>query len=124
MGWNLFLAFVPLALALVLFRRGVHRSALWWFGLAAFVAFLPNAPYVLTDVIHFIDDVRRTRSDAVVTLVLIPLYFGFFLAGLLSYVGCLMLLRSWLRRQGWGRWALPAEVVIHGLCAIGVYAGR
>ncbi len=58
MGWNLLLALVPLALALLLFRGRRERTALWWLGTAAFVAFLPNAPYVMTDVIHLFTDVR------------------------------------------------------------------
>ncbi|MGL4883991.1 MAG: DUF1361 domain-containing protein, partial [Waterburya sp.] len=54
--WNLFLAFIPLALSFWLFvRRNIKRSLLWWIGLVVFIAFLPNAPYLLTDIIHLID---------------------------------------------------------------------
>ena len=124
MSWNLFLAFVPAVLAIVLFGPGRRRSALWWMGVAAFIAFLPNAPYVLTDVIHFVEDVRRTESDVVVVFCLIPLYLTFMCAGLMAYVVSLVRLRSWMRRQGWGAWGLPVELGLHGLCAVGLYAGR
>ncbi len=62
MVWNTILAVVPLVLALALFRSGCRRSVGWWCGVVAFVAFLPNAPYVLSDVIHFFDDVRAFGS--------------------------------------------------------------
>src|SRR3954466_12639556 len=52
--WNLFLAWIPFVLALVLYdgarqRRG--RLSLLALG-AGWLLFLPNAPYMLTDVIH------------------------------------------------------------------------
>src|SRR5262245_2969471 len=56
MGWNTLLAWVPVVLAWGLFRggadRSVSRSPLWWAGLVLFVLFLPNAPYVVTDLFH------------------------------------------------------------------------
>ncbi len=59
--WNLFLAWVPLGL--VLWLRKVLRTNLWssWPALcitAAFVGFLPNTFYMITDVIH-LQEVRR-----------------------------------------------------------------
>ncbi|MCY7282219.1 MAG: DUF1361 domain-containing protein, partial [Cyanobacteria bacterium CAN_BIN43] len=83
MGWNLFLAIVPLILSVLLFRRTQlnssaivesrhrrRRSWLWWLGVLTFIAFLPNAPYILTDVIHFINDVRYASSIWLITIVL------------------------------------------------------
>jgi uncharacterized membrane protein len=49
--WNLFLAWIPLVLALVLYdgaRRGMPGSALVGIGLL-WLLFLPNAPYIVTD---------------------------------------------------------------------------
>jgi uncharacterized membrane protein len=62
MTWNLFLAFIPLALSVWLFRIKRRRSGVWWLGFLVFFAFLPNAPYLLTDIIHFIEDIRRIES--------------------------------------------------------------
>ena len=56
-GWNFFLAFVPFVLSLYLFRRETRRGWLWWPLLLVFIAFLPNAAYTLTDIIHFISEV-------------------------------------------------------------------
>ena len=123
MAWNLTLALVPVVLGVVVFRRD-RTSPLWWLGLAAFLAFLPNAPYVLSDVIHLADDVRATRSDAVVIGILLQ-YAAFFLAGLLAYVIALGELTRWLAARGWDRLRTAGvELAVHAACAVGVYLGR
>jgi hypothetical protein len=51
--WNLFLAWIPFVLALVLYdaaRRGARAAKLLLLG-AGWLVFLPNAPYIATDVI-------------------------------------------------------------------------
>jgi uncharacterized membrane protein len=124
MAWNLTLALVPVGIGFVLFRRR-ETSPLWWLGLAAFLAFLPNAPYVLSDVIHLADDVRATRSDTVVVAGILPQYAAFFLAGLLAYVVALRELTAWLLVRGWDRLRVVAvELAVHAACAVGVYLGR
>ncbi len=123
--WNLALAVLPLVLALVLFSPGRVPTPRWWVGAAAFVVLLPNAPYVLTDVIHFGDSVRKSGSDLHVALVLIPGYAAFFVAGFASYVACVVRLERWLRAGGW---TLPrllgADITLHALCAVGIFLGR
>jgi uncharacterized membrane protein len=124
MGWNLVLAIVPLSLALVLFRPGTERTFLWATGVVAFVLFLPNAPYVITDVVHLFDDIRRVDSDLQVLGFYMPLYLVFFLFGFGSYVASLELARRHTRPVAAGlRWA-AVELAIHFLCAIGLYLGR
>lgn len=124
MTWNLFLAFVPLALSAWLFRRRRRRSSIWWFGFLVFFAFLPNAPYVLTDVIHLIEDIREINSVWMVTLVVIPVYLLFTLAGFEAYVLSLINLGYYLNRLGRSKWILGVELLTHALCAVGVYLGR
>lgn len=125
MTWNLFLAFVPLALSVWLFRRARSRSVVWWVGLLVFIAFLPNAPYVLTDVIHLVDDIRRGWfSIWTITLVLIPQYVLFIVAGFEAYVLSLINLGYYLNQQGKSKWIVWVELLIHGLSAIGIYLGR
>lgn len=136
MAWNLFLAFVPFALSVWLFRRASFssassfslrirpRSLLWWLGVLVFVAFLPNAPYVLTDIIHLIDGIRANDSVWVITLILIPQYLLFIFTGFEAYVLSLINLGYYLHRQGWGKFIFGAELLIHGLSAIGIYLGR
>ncbi len=52
MVWNLYLAAIPAVVALLLFRRPASRSVAWFAGFGVWLLFLPNAPYVLTDVVH------------------------------------------------------------------------
>ena len=89
------------------------------------MALLPNAPYVLTDVIHFDESVARSGSAAHVALVLVPGYVGFLAVGFASYVFCVVRVERWLRSAGW---SLPrllgADITLHALCAVGVFLGR
>ena len=119
-GWNLALAWVPVGLSLVLARRfqpGRQRPVTWVLG-AVWLAFFPNAPYMVTDIIHL-----RPRSP-------IPLWFdailvfAFALCGLgLAFISLLLvhgLVRQWRgSRAGW-----LFVAVVAGLTGFGVYLGR
>lgn len=122
--WNLFLAFIPLGLSFWLFRRGRSRSFIWWLGFVVFLAFLPNAPYILTDIIHLIYDVRAVNSVWIVTLIVFPLHLLFILSGFQAYVLSLINVGYYLQRIGWSKLILTAELSIHALCAVGIYLGR
>ncbi len=122
--WNLFLAFIPLGLSFWLFRRGRSRSFVWWLGFVVFIAFLPNAPYILTDIIHLINDVRDVNSVWVVTLIVFPLHLLFILSGFESYVVSLINVGYYLQRIGLSKWILAMELFIHALCSVGIYLGR
>ncbi|MEA5504036.1 DUF1361 domain-containing protein [Halotia wernerae UHCC 0503] len=124
MTWNLFLAFIPLALSVWLFRGRRGRSWVWWLGFLVFYAFLPNAPYLLTDVIHLIHDIRTIQSVWMIILVLIPVYLMVILAGFEAYVISLINLGYYLHRIGKSQWILGVELITHALCAVGVYWGR
>lgn len=125
MTWNLFLAFIPLVLSIWLFRRiKKSRSWVWWLGFAVFYAFLPNAPYLLTDVIHLIDDIRTIQSVWMITLVLIPVYLLVILAGFEAYVISVINMGHYLHRIGKSQWILGMELTTHALSAIGIYWGR
>ena len=123
--WNLFLAFIPMTLSFWLFRlRHPSRSLIWWIGLIVFIAFLPNAPYLLTDIIHLIGAARSTRSIWIVTLIFIPLHTFAILAGFEAYVISLINQGHYLTKQGAGKYVVWAEILVHILCAIGIYLGR
>jgi uncharacterized membrane protein len=123
MVWNVFLAAVPVVLALLLFRRRAHRSYVWWCGLGAWVLFLPNAPYVLTDVMHMVDDVQAapSRLHAYEVLVIYAALFG---AGLTCYVISLQLFRRFMHRAAPSAVVAPVMLGLHGLCVVGIYLGR
>lgn len=125
-AWNLFLALVPLVISFYLFRRPSKpgRNRAWWLGLAIYAAFLPNAPYVLTDVVHLIDAAWAIPSVWIITLFFIPLHVGAMLAGFECYVIALINQSAYLRRIGLKHVIIPLEWATHGLCALGVYLGR
>lgn len=123
--WNLFLAFIPLTLSFWLFRRRTNaRSVLWWIAFLVFVAFLPNAPYLLTDIIHLIRAIQDGYSVWLITLIFIPLHVFAILAGFEAYVVSLLNLEHYLKRQGAAKFVIWADLLTHALCAIGVYLGR
>jgi uncharacterized membrane protein len=123
--WNLFLAFIPLALSVWLYRRrSTARSFLWWVAFLVFIAFLPNAPYLLTDIIHLINATRAGYSIWLITLVFIPLHLFAILAGFEAYVFSVMNQSSYLKRVGAERFIFGSELLTHALAAIGVYLGR
>ncbi|MDY7012724.1 MAG: DUF1361 domain-containing protein [Cyanobacteriota bacterium] len=124
MIWNSFLALIPLALSFWLFRFQKNRDLLWWVGLLVFIAFLPNAPYVLTDIIHLINLIRNGYSIWIITLIIIPQYLVFIGIGFGSYVLSLVNLGYYLHRQKWGSLTFFAEFMLHILSAIGIYLGR
>jgi uncharacterized membrane protein len=121
---GLFLTLGLLPLSIWLFRSRLGHSVIWWLGFVAFYGFLPNAPYLLTDVIHLIDDIRTIQSVWVITLILIPLYLLVILAGFEAYVISLINLGAYLHRISRSQWILGVELITHALSAIGIYWGR
>jgi uncharacterized membrane protein len=120
LSWNLFLAWIPLVAALAVhdlrargatFLRVLPLAAVW-------LAFLPNAPYLLTDFVHL-----GSRDDA-------PLWFDIILFGSFAWTGMLLGFLSIFVMQGivrraagpvWG-WVLAAGSL--GASAFGIYLGR
>jgi uncharacterized membrane protein len=125
-AWNLLLAAAPFLLALVLFVWCRRRSVFWWLGVICFMLLLPNAAYMLTDVLHLVRQIRREPHLPLwaVCLVLIPEYAAIMLFGLQSHVLSLMLLGRYLRRNDKNHWVIPVELLLNFLCAFGIYLGR
>ena len=115
--WNLFLALVPLVLAYVVSwaaRRELTRPALPVLALA-WIVFLPNAPYLVTDLVHL------REGFSIPNLIVLSLLA---LAGLLIGVKSVQLVQRavdniWGEAAGW-----RAVQVITVLIAFGVYLGR
>lgn len=121
---------VVIALAAILTVRIFKKNQttqgwLWWVGLVLFFAFLPNAPYVLTDIIHLI---RGTSSGQirvwVVALIFLPLHTAAIALGFEAYVISILNLATYLKQHGAKALILPMELLIHALCAVGIYLGR
>ena len=123
-GWNTLLALVPAGLAVVLFFRPHRRTAGWWAGVAAFALFLPNAPYVITDLIHLRWLVGQASGGSVVVFGVLPMMAAFIVTCYLSYLFCLEGIVREVRsvRPGTSRWLI--ELPVHAVCAVGVVLGR
>ena len=116
LAWNLFLAWVPY---LISTRMGGLRKR-WTRGVAlvAWLLFFPNAPYILTDLLHL-----RARPE-------VPHWYDLMLLLSFAWTGLLVGFASLLRvqdllAQWWGeritRYTVPVLIV---LCGYGVFLGR
>jgi uncharacterized membrane protein len=122
-GWNLFLAWVPLGVSLLLARRHAAgreppgRAGTLALG-AVWLAFFPNAPYMVTDLIHL-----RGRHPIPIWFDAL-LVFGFaFTALCVSFVSLLLLHRLVERRRGRrAGWLFVSAVAL--VTGFGVYLGR
>ena len=116
MLWNLFLAVLPLVFALLLphtrsFSRALPVLAVW-------LLFFPNAPYVLTDLIHL-----RPHAGVPLWYDLVML-LAFALTSLWIGFHSLHLVQSWITRHTDVRTGWLAVVVIMPLTGFGIYLGR
>ena len=56
--WNLFLTWIPLCISLLMnyiyvsYKRSILRAFVMLFSVSVWIAFYPNAPYIITDFIH------------------------------------------------------------------------
>ena len=125
MGWNLVLALVPLGVARFLFGHRPRPVWLLWTGGAAFVAFLPNAPYVLTDVLHLPDDMSAAHDSPWLAAALLAQYVCFVGVGFAAYVLSLVRFERWLAERGVSRaGVLAVDLSLHAVCAVGILLGR
>ncbi len=124
--WWIALGLISLAMSIFLFKREKsRRTAVWWLSLVAFIAFLPNAPYVLTDIIHLIKGTSSGNLRVwVIALVFIPLHTAAILISFEAYTLSIINLAYYLKQKGNERFILPTELFIHALSAIGIYLGR
>lgn len=117
--WNLFLAGVPVLLALVVetaWRHGRRvMGAVFW---VLWLLMFPNAPYLLTDLIHL-----REQPPT-------PLWFDALIlgsagiAGLLAGFVSLHLVQAAVTRRLGALWGWVMAVGVLGLSGFGVYVGR
>ena len=118
--WNLFLAWIPFGLSIVIYDR--HRAGAGPLSLlplaGLWLLFLPNAPYIVTDFKHL------APSPAVplwvdVVVIAAPAWTGMLL-GFLS----LYLVQAVVRSLVGARVAWVTAVAVLGLASFGIYLGR
>lgn len=118
--WNLFLAWIPywLSLAVAPFYERSQSLLLTGGLLFIWLLFLPNAPYILTDLLHL-----RMRAPIPFWYDLM-LLFSFAWTGLLLGIISLYEIHLFIAKQ-WSRWAGWLVVTISiFLSGLGVYIGR
>lgn len=114
--WNLFLAFLPLLFShrLRLSRPGLRNLI----KLSLCVLFLPNAPYIITDLFHL----RHSISNWLWFDTLLIASFAW--CGLLCYFYTLKNIEHFLNEIFSRTFVLIALSILHFLCAFGMYIGR
>lgn len=119
--WNLFLAWIPLFLALRLEKMdsaGKIRTWRFWTIAAAWLLFLPNAPYIFTDLKH-LKPLIHSRWWTDLILILFFAMIGLVLAFLSLHRVQQMVTRRHGSAVGW-----LFVCVVTFLCGFGVYLGR
>jgi len=119
-AWNLFLAWIPLVLALVVYARarsGISRPALLAL-VGLWLLFFPNAPYIVTDLKHL------GAGGQIPVLYDVLFLSAAAWAGLLLGLTSLFLMHAVARR--WlglvSAWGLVVSVL--ALSSFGIYLGR
>lgn len=119
--WNLFLAWIPLILVTILaqyLQTKAWRSRTAIILTAAWLIFLPNSFYIISDLIHVAVSTRQTiLFDAV-------LLFSFSITGLAIGIASLYAMHRLLltRRDSTESWGIVSVVVL--LCSFAIYLGR
>jgi uncharacterized membrane protein len=118
--WNLFLAWIPLALALVVydgFRRGAARFPLIA-GAALWLIFFPNAPYIVTDFKWL-----TVSSGAPIWYDVVLISAGAWAGLLLGFIS-LYLMQAVMRRAlgALNAWLFVLAALV--LSSFGIYLGR
>ncbi|HZO95956.1 MAG TPA: DUF1361 domain-containing protein [Gaiellaceae bacterium] len=118
--WNLVLAWIPLVVAVGVYdcyRRGV-RLALLAPAVVAWLLFLPNAPYIVTDFVHLSPGGRT------------PLWYDGVMVSAFAWTGVLLgfvslyLLHAVARHRFGPRAGWLGALATLGLTSAGVYLGR
>jgi uncharacterized membrane protein len=121
LAWNLFLAWLPLFFCLAAVQAlRTHGERHWkfWALAVTWLLFLPNAPYIFTDLTHL---GPRGRPTFWVDLVMIVMTA--WTASLLGFVSLYVMQTLVARRYGWViGWVFA--IVVSGLVGLGVYIGR
>jgi uncharacterized membrane protein len=119
--WNLFLAFFPLGVVLVLRdlrTAGIMNRWLLGIGLAIWLVFLPNAPYIITDLYHIKNIDKPLLWFDTMTL------FLFAQTGLLAGLYSALIAHRMVRPLIGARLTWIALLTSQLLSGFGIYLGR
>lgn len=116
--WNLWLAWVPLLLALLVSVGAARRWPLVLLvGIGiAWLAFFPNAPYIVTDFVHVGDSASSLADISLITI--------FSAAGLALGLVSLVLVQRVIARVAGASASWGFSLAVIALSGVGVYLGR
>jgi uncharacterized membrane protein len=120
LAWNLLLAWLPLLASQAVTALAARRGPSWavWVGAGVWLALFPNAPYVVTDLIHL-----HPREG-------VPMWFDaallFSAAWTGMALGCVSLsqMQAWVTRARGARAGWLMALGVLGLSAVGIGLGR
>lgn len=117
--WNIFLAAIPYGLSEIYKAKKIHEKGLFTFSMyiLLWLFFLPNAPYIITDFIHFKTDNPMVWFD-------LFLLFSFANTGLLLAIISIKDIFSIIEYKWSKRIANQCVIAIFFLCGFGIYLGR
>jgi uncharacterized membrane protein len=121
LNWNLFLAWVPLALALLLWRvngRRPRRPLLMGTLLTGWLLFFPNSPYIVSDLIHL--DPRNNVPLWYDTIMLFSFAWNGLILGFVSLWVVQQLVANWFGRPA--SWLMVFATLT--ATGFGIYLGR
>ena len=116
LAWNLFLAWIPFAISQELI--GVNNRWKIFFLTATWLLFLPNAPYIITDLLHL------KQRPPVPYWFDVLLLFSAALDGLLLGLLSLLMVEKFLADRYGKRISGLVILCSFFLCAFGIYIGR
>ena len=119
--WNAFLAGLPLLAAVLLKHLQKTRQLRTWnlLAIGAFwLLFLPNAPYILTDLVHF----RKASTQMIWIDLMVLLSFAWngLIMGLISLLYVQDVVEKFWNK--WAGWGLALFSIV--ACSFGIYLGR
>lgn len=119
LAWNLFLAWIPLLLAVAVVKasRSGRRLSLAPL-LVLWLLFFPNAPYVVTDFVHLRDIGGMPRWYDVIMLA------SFAAAALALGFVSLYLVQDLVRAKLGDEWSWVGALAVIALSGVGIYLGR
>ncbi len=115
--WNLFLACIPYGITMALSIQKTNRF-IFWSGFVFWLAFLPNSPYILTDLQH----IRLSTLQSVWFDVLLILSFA--INGMIIGFASLKMMQKLLEEQLSKQNTNYITYLVLLLCGFGIYLGR
>lgn len=116
--WNLFLAWMPYGISLLVTHPRFEKGPGYILLLMLWLLFFPNAPYIITDLVHL-----KPRHSVPYWYDLLLLFWAAWNGLLLGFISLMRIERSLTTKLNYN-WVVFTVYLSLVLCAFGVYAGR